>query len=185
MKKKILVSFLLLVVLAVFAYRCHVLDRPFFAVAICSCSMEPIISRGDVVFIRNVRDDTNLNIGQIILFKAEDEEDCSWILHRIVGGNNREGYITQGDNNVSTDQVGFGFSLIKPEWIGGIVPEIGSKPIKIPKLGYVTLMIDEKLDVCPFVTGMLINVAFFMLLLISFKTIRFVGKHSRIRKIPG
>ena len=160
MNRKILVVFALLVTMVGFAYRCYVADKPIMAVAISSCSMEPCMRRGDVVFIRPVRNNTNFYVNQIILFKAEEHGISEWIMHRIVDGCAHEGFITQGDNNHLTDQKGLGFPRVMPEWIGGHVPKIGKTPFKIPMLGHVTLMMDENLNTYPFVIGLTINTAF-------------------------
>lgn len=138
-KRKAVAVLLLILMVAGFAYRCYVVDKPIFAVAITSNSMSPMMSRGDVIFIRSVRPDTVYHNNQIILFKSEENEIHQWTLHRIVGGCNEHGYLTKGDSNCSEDQESLGYPLIKSEWIGGTVPKIGSKPLKIPKIGYITL----------------------------------------------
>lgn len=186
MRRKILVVLLVLVLVAGFAYQCYVRDKPVMAVAISSCSMEPLMRRGDVVFIRPVQSNTNFHVNQIILFKSEKYGIDRWIIHRIVGGCASEGFITKGDNNCSTDQIGLDFPRVMPEWIGGQVLNIGSKPLKIPALGYVTLMVDENLNACPCIVGMAINITFvaiFGLVYWLFRRIKrhFIRRHDIIR----
>ena len=76
-------------------------------------------------------------------FRAEDEGIQEWTLHRITGGDAQRGFITRGDANEYTDQEGSGYPPVKPEWIAGIVPTIGSKPLKLPLLGYLTLYLER------------------------------------------
>lgn len=181
MKRKIVAAFLLILVVAGFAYWCYVVDKPIFTVAVSSNSMSPMMSRGDVIFIRSVRPDTVYYNNQIILFKSEENKIKQWTMHRIVGGCSEHGYLTKGDSNCREDQHCLGYPPVKSEWIGGTVPKIGSKPLRIPKLGYKTLWFDENLNTHPFVTGLMINSAFLVLSLFGFITIRCARRFCRIK----
>lgn len=178
-KRKNVAALLMILIVAGFAYRCYVVDKPIFAVAISSNSMSPMMSRGDVIFIRSVRPDTVYYNNQIILFKSEENKIKQWTLHRIVGGCSEHGYLTKGDSNCREDQHCLGYPPVKSEWIGGTVPKIGSKPLKIPKLGYITLLLDENLKTPPLVTGLVINCVFLTLLVLGLKTLRCAGRYCR------
>ncbi|MGI6667508.1 MAG: hypothetical protein ACOX5Q_08730, partial [Bacillota bacterium] len=58
---------------------------------------------------------------------------------------NDGGFITKGDNNDQTDQEGGHYPPIRREWIAGVVPTIGSLPLKIPLVGYIPLLIEENM----------------------------------------
>jgi len=51
-----------------------------------------------------VSDKTDYSPGQIIVFHSEEDGIREWILHRIVGGDPEQGFITKGDANEFTDQ---------------------------------------------------------------------------------
>ncbi len=122
-------------------------EAPTLAVSVRSFSMEPVMTRGDLVTILPMRDEESLSEGDIIMFRSEEAGIHDWTMHRIVGGDHEEGFITQGDNNERTDQEGgTGYPPIKPEWIGGVVPTVGEIPLKIPLVGYIPLLIGENLD---------------------------------------
>ena len=137
----ILVAFLLLLGILTL-----VRQQPTGAVTVRSYSMEPLITRGDLVFIKPVKATTKFKEGQIVVFRAVKEGIRDWTLHRIVGGNTQEGFITKGDANKEADQFLERFPAVKPEWIVGIVPTIGGKPVKIPLLGYIPLLMEENIS---------------------------------------
>lgn len=181
MQRRILAVLMVIVMLAGFAYRCYVLDKPTFAVAISSCSMEPVMCRGDVVFIRIIKKSTELSINQIILFRSGENGIQNWIMHRIVGGCTDTGFITKGDSNCDVDQHCLGYPPVKSEWIGGYVPMIGSRHLIIPKLGYMTLWLDENLRTIPFFTGLLINLALLGVFSLSIIAVRSSIQYLRRR----
>lgn len=117
-------------------------DKPTFAVTVRTWSMEPVFTRGDVVFLSQ-GNDKQLAIGDIIVFCIEKKD---WVMHRIVGGTQEEGFITKGDANERTDQEGSGYPPVLPEWIAGVVPKVGSIPLKIPLLGHIPLIFEESLQ---------------------------------------
>ncbi len=137
----VLVSVLLLMLLLTL-----VRQQPTGVVAIRSYSMEPLITRGDLVFIKPVKASTNFKEGQIVIFRAVEEGIRDWTLHRIVGGNAEEGFITKGDANKEADQFLERFPAVKADWIVGVVPTIGGKPVKIPLLGYLPLLMEENMS---------------------------------------
>jgi signal peptidase I len=68
-------------------------------------SMLPTLESGDLVVIQPVSI-SNVRIGDIIVYGPPCTRDLS-VIHRVVGGNDTSGFITQGDDrntNPSTDQ---------------------------------------------------------------------------------
>lgn len=64
-------------------------------------SMEPTFGNGDLVLARRQSAYRN---GDIVAFRVGGRfNDRTLVIHRIVGGNASDGYITQGDNRDSTD----------------------------------------------------------------------------------
>jgi signal peptidase len=120
-------------------------QKPTLAVTIRSWSMYPLITRGDMVFVLPTGAGTRFTEGQIVVFRSAEHGIRDWTMHRIVGGDSESGFITKGDNNDQTDQEGGHYPPIRREWIAGIVPTIGSLPLKIPLLGYIPLLIEENM----------------------------------------
>lgn len=120
-------------------------QKPLLMTAIRSNSMYPLLERGDMVYIKNLSPDSPLKNGDIIAFTTQNGSLASQglIMHRIVGGNEIDGYITKGDANDYTDQESGGTGPIKREWITSKVPTIGKYPLKIPLLGYLPLWMEN------------------------------------------
>lgn len=104
------------------------LDRPVFMSYVYSDSMTPTISRGDLFFINPFS--RSADVGDIIVFNLRG----TWTVHRVVAIV-EDGYITQGDNNVGTDQQGGRAPPVSKDKIAGKVITIGGAPLKIPRLG--------------------------------------------------
>ena len=106
-----------------------VLGTPYPIAAITSSSMWPALKQGDLVLIKNVKQN-QLKIGDIIVYKNEQ----GFTIHRIVRLN-KENLITKGDaNNVEDKPVDY------KEVIGRVV-NIGDKPFRIPFLGKIAILI--------------------------------------------
>ncbi|MGI5876174.1 MAG: signal peptidase I [Dethiobacteria bacterium] len=121
-------------------------QKPTLAVSIRTWSMVPVFTRGDLVFILPTGEHTGFSPGQIIVFRSEEDGIRDWTMHRIVEVDPGGGFITKGDANEETDQVGSHYPPVKAEWIAGVVPTIGPQPLKIPLLGYIPLLLEEKLQ---------------------------------------
>jgi signal peptidase len=65
-------------------------------------SMEPTIDQGDLVFVRRHK---TYGVGDVVAYRIPGGGDFagSKILHRIVGGSAREGFILRGDNKPDVD----------------------------------------------------------------------------------
>lgn len=120
-------------------------DKPIMFSSVRSNSMYPLIQRSDMILIRSLSEKDRVNIGDIVVFKVEEGSLSSkgWIVHRIIGGDDETGYITKGDANDYTDQAFGSTDPIKREWIVSRVLTIGSQPIKIPLIGYFTLLVEK------------------------------------------
>ncbi|WP_414470012.1 signal peptidase I [Methanobacterium sp. ACI-7] len=110
---------------------------------VVSGSMEPVLYRGDIVIIDNNPDKNNLQVGDIVVYRA------TWfpqpVIHRVIKiDKTSEGnlYTIQGDNNPSQDP-----APVHPNQIISKVVNYpwsndpGQAPVVIPKIGYVTLWI--------------------------------------------
>lgn len=139
------VSYLLVAIILIAAVGTGIAGRPFMISVIRSYSMYPLITRGDLVLIRSLSPKQAVNIGDIVLFKTEQGSLASqgWVIHRIVGGNKTEGFITQGDNNDKTDQENGGSGPVQREWIASRAITLAGLPVKIPLLGYVPLWAEQ------------------------------------------
>lgn len=145
-------------------------EKPTLAVTIRTWSMTPLLTRGDMVFIWPTGEKTNFSVGQIVVFRSEERGIRDWTMHRIVGGDSQEGFITKGDANERTDQDGMGYPPVLPEWIAGAVPAIGSLLLRIPLLGYIPLLMEENMENPRLLPALLGVLAFVLLLDEIFKT---------------
>ena len=81
----------------------NALPMPFgFGVAVVlSGSMEPTLKVNEVVFVSPVKDQSSLNVGDIIVYQQEGD----LIIHRIIALNeDGETLVTKGDNNNVEDE---------------------------------------------------------------------------------
>lgn len=97
---------------------------------VTSDSMEPAIGTNDGYVLVPAGE---VIPGEIITFYS-DERD-GYVTHRVVG-TTANGYLTQGDNNPSTDQAA-GNAPVEPDAIAGQVLTVGGTPVLIPQLGAV------------------------------------------------
>ena len=139
----ILISLLILLSLAPLVS--NMLGEPTIAVAVRSWSMEPVLTRGDLVFLWPTGDNFNYQTGQVIAFRAEESRSGNWVMHRIVGGDKESGFITRGDASSSTDQEK-NYPPIEPEWIAGIAIPVGGFLLKIPYAGNLVLFFGENME---------------------------------------
>ncbi|AAB85923.1 MULTISPECIES: signal peptidase I [Methanothermobacter] len=128
-------AYLLLLVLAVVASQ-HMN-------VVVSGSMEPVFYRGDIVIIEKTSffgvqemDPESIRKGDIIIY------DATWfpepVIHRVIGvetdRNGARYYITKGDNNQDPDP-----APVYPSQVEARVLTVGSQPLMIPRVGYITL----------------------------------------------
>ena len=87
---------LLLIVAWLVLLRPAALGGPVQYVIIESTSMEPSLSNGDLVLVRK---QDNYAVGDVISFRTP----IGPVIHRIIDGNARDGYVPMGDNNAVAD----------------------------------------------------------------------------------
>lgn len=122
--------------------------KPLFMTAVRSESMSPTLSRGDLVLLWPVTANTRLEVGDILVFKVEEGSlrNAGWIIHRAVDGDTEQGFVTQGDNNDTTDQDRDANPRIRRENIAARAITIGSTPLHIPLLGYIPVWTEKVVD---------------------------------------
>jgi signal peptidase len=115
-----------------------IFKQPLLISVVRSNSMFPLMERGDLVFIERIAAKDTVRAGDIVVFKTDigDYSKVGWIIHRIVDGNDQDGYITKGDNNQVTDQEMGGAPPIKKEWMASRAITIGDHPLKVNWLGF-------------------------------------------------
>ncbi|MGF2618187.1 signal peptidase I [Rossellomorea vietnamensis] len=107
---------------------------PVYPSAIATGSMEPMVRPGDVVLVKKM-DGNKAMVGDVIQF----QRDNILISHRIIEiteDDGKKAYVTKGDNNSSQDS-----SLVAPQQIKGEIIQV------VPKLGWPTLLFNQKEDV--------------------------------------
>lgn len=84
--------------------------------AIMSNSMKPTFERGDAVIIKDVSSIDELNVGDIIKFKS----DNNYVIHRIYEidkSSDKLKIITKGDNNLVVDDKAIDFSCVSGKYL--------------------------------------------------------------------
>ncbi len=97
-------------------------------------SMEPTLQTGDLVLVIRVSPE-DIHVGDIIVYK---KPDGTFIIHRVIKVKHVDDqfyYVTQGDNNPIPDGPGVPYRDV----IGKVV-SVNDAPIKIPVIGYLSLM---------------------------------------------
>jgi len=102
---------------------------PMPIVSVASGSMEPILFKGDLIFVLSP---DNLKVGDIVIY--EPAADCTvtekTIIHRIIEFTDERTVITKGDNNSAPDKCPVDISQVR-----------GKVSIAVPLLGYPRTMI--------------------------------------------
>jgi signal peptidase I len=78
--------------------RPSTLGGPLTLVTVTGVSMEPGFQTGDLAVMRAA---DRYDQGDVVAFRSEPVPGTTgaYVIHRIVGGNGRTGYVTRGDNN--------------------------------------------------------------------------------------
>jgi signal peptidase len=137
--------YLLIILILITCLGSVFLQTPFLFSVIRSNSMYPLLTRGDLVFVLPLSPTAPVKIGDIILFKTEDDPLApkGWIIHRIIGGDTEKGFITKGDANEDSDQIRRNAHPIKREWITAKAITWGAHVLKCPLLGYPSLWTEK------------------------------------------
>ncbi|MEM0025067.1 MAG: signal peptidase I [Zestosphaera sp.] len=89
-------------------------------------SMEPLLWTGDVVVVYK---SSEIRVGDVVIYESRG----SYVIHRVIEVRSNC-YLIKGDNNPIPD------GCIPKELIAGKVLSIGNSVIKIPGVGYLTLL---------------------------------------------
>lgn len=139
--------YIILGIVLLAAFGSVILKQPFIMSAVRSNSMYPLFEKGDIIFIKRLSVTQNPQIGDIVIFNHEQNLDSKdWVVHRIIDGNIKDGFITKGDANKYSDQEIGIIPPIKREWIYSKVITLKGKPIKLPLLGYLPLITEKYID---------------------------------------
>lgn len=139
--------------------------KPLLLTSVRSESMLPTYKRGDLVFLWPVGPNTELRVGDVLVFKLEagSLSSAGWVIHRAVEGDAQQGFITQGDNNDTPDQHRQSNPPVMPENVAARALFIGNVPLKIPLIGYLPIWAERAIDqpyLLPGIAVLLMMVAF-------------------------
>ncbi|KAK6415363.1 Signal peptidase complex catalytic subunit [Oleoguttula sp. CCFEE 5521] len=109
-------------------------------VVVLSGSMEPAFQRGDLLFLWNRRQETQ--VGEVVVYNVRDKDIP--IVHRVIrrfgGGSKPLQLLTKGDNNAADDTElyarGQSFLDRKQDVVGSVAGYV-------PYVGYVTILLSE------------------------------------------
>ncbi|KAI0986339.1 hypothetical protein GJ496_005820 [Pomphorhynchus laevis] len=112
-------------------------DSP--VVVVLSGSMEPAFYRGDLLFLKHIRDEP-INVGEIVVFKIKNREIP--IVHRVIKVHRNDTdvrFLTKGDNNRVDDR-----GLYEPgqAWLEN-KHVIGKAVGCVPYIGMVTIIMND------------------------------------------
>jgi len=106
---------------------------------IATGSMEPLIKPGDVILVekvKNMEDINNLQVGDVIQFRSDDNILISHRIMDLVEEDKLVSFRTKGDNNSGSD-----IDLVKPEQIKGKIIKV------VPKVGWPTLLLKSRKEI--------------------------------------
>lgn len=106
--------------------------------AITSSSMWPELKKHDLVFIEGVAPQ-EIKVGDIIVYKAGlvlEGGAEGFVIHRVIEIKG-DSFVTKGDANTTTDSPTRFTKLV------GRTVEMGDKPLRIPKLGFISTAISN------------------------------------------
>ncbi|MCJ1252872.1 Signal peptidase complex catalytic subunit [Lignoscripta atroalba] len=115
-------------------------DSPSPIVVVLSGSMEPAFQRGDLLFLWNRGQETQ--IGEIVVYNVKGKDIP--IVHRVVrrygGGDKPLKLLTKGDNNLADDTALYAQGQ---DYLERSEDIIGSVKGYVPFVGYVTILLSE------------------------------------------
>ncbi len=101
-------------------------------------SMEPLFQTGDLVIIVKT---TDIRVGDVIIYRKK--LGGGFVIHRVIeilNVSNQLYYVTKGDNNALPDYQEFELVGVPTHRVVGKVLEINGLPLKIPAVGYLSLI---------------------------------------------
>ena len=116
---------------------------PSRIVIVSGHSMDPTFHTGDLI-IAWPSDDYQQ--GQVVPYQVPDGQpgEGGRVIHRIVGGNARDGFVMQGDNNPTPDI-----------WTPRAADMIGRKVLLVPKVGLLMAWIRQPMVVAALAAGLI------------------------------
>jgi len=133
------VSILVLIVWGTPQALSYYLKTDFPMAAITSGSMWPELKKNDLIFIEGISAQ-EMKIGDIVVYKAGvlgNGGAEGFVIHRVIEIKDNS-FVTKGDANTATDSPTNFTKLV------GRAVEIGDKPLRIPKLGFISTTISRK-----------------------------------------
>lgn len=115
------------------------LQEPIFFAVVRSGSMEPSLRAGDLA-LAVPSSVLAPRVGDIAIFQGRPG---FWVVHRIVGGDPYDGFITRGDANPRSDQDGLGFPPVALEAIVATVPSVDGAPMRVPGVGHLSIFLQD------------------------------------------
>jgi len=137
-------NFGMIVATALFIWKslCVVTASESPIVVVLTGSMEPLIHRGDLLFLWQHSEDRAPLVGDIVVYKNSNNQIP--IVHRILEVHEGKTFddtliLTKGDNNVGDDRALYprGQLWLSPSHI------IGTAKLFLPHVGYVTILMNE------------------------------------------
>lgn len=110
----------------------YILKTEYPMASITSGSMWPALKRGDLVLIKGISSKEEVEIGDIIVYK----NPMGFTIHRVIRLNEQT-LVTKGDANNVSD------SPIRYEDIVGKTLNFNGKPLRIPLLGSVSILVNQ------------------------------------------
>ncbi|MFH1956671.1 MAG: signal peptidase I [Patescibacteria group bacterium] len=111
----------------------HYLNTQYPMASITSGSMWPVLKKGDLVFIKGVNDKKDIQEEDIVIYNNRE----GFTIHRIVSMGATT-ITTKGDANKTMD------SPVKYEEIVGKTVNFKGKPLRIPYLGNISMILMKK-----------------------------------------
>ncbi|WP_353634755.1 signal peptidase I [Halobacterium sp. NMX12-1] len=124
-------AFVVLVVVALLVGQ--LLGTPVLLGYVETGSMEPTMEPGDGFVAIPTAVDGDVEVGDVVVFRAEELQGGGLTTHRVVGETER-GYVTQGDANPFTDQDG-GEPPVKDAQVVAKALQVGGSVVVVPNLG--------------------------------------------------
>ena len=131
------------------ALRPQMLGGPASYALVHGTSMQPGFHTNDIVIVHS---HAHYHVGEVIAYRVPKGTAGAGaqVIHRIVGGNERTGFIVQGDNRTAPDV-----------WHPTLKQVVGSEWLHIPKLGVLIILLHMPLFLASLAAG--IAVAFALL----------------------
>lgn len=111
----------------------YYLNTPYPMAAITSGSMWPVLKTGDLVLIKGIKNKEDVKLGDIVVY----ENEAGFTIHRVAKISDST-VITKGDANSISDPP------VRYEEIIGKTINFNSKPLRIPMLGNIGILVNNK-----------------------------------------